>query len=149
MMNTRLITALNAAGISAYRLSKISGIPYTTINELTTGKKDINRRSAETIVKLSAALDCDPSVIMNPTFVMDGVSGTYSNVKYHWFRKENHMVLELDYSGEKFCIETPYRFCDSRKRRRYDYATELYIDAFIKEKHLSCAAEGAFKRRSF
>ncbi len=147
-MNARFINAMKEAGVTGYRLSKRSGIPYTTISELTTGKKDINRRSVETVFKLASALGCEPVAIMNPTYVMDGVSGTYRNAKYCWRRKEEHMLLEVDYSGENYLIETPYRFCDCSKRQRYDYATELYIDAFIKAKQFSNETEEIIKRRA-
>ena len=43
--------------ISKYRLSKISGVPFTTISEITTGKSKIKNCTGETLYKLSKALD--------------------------------------------------------------------------------------------
>ena len=43
--------------ISMYRLSKNSGIPYTTINDICSGKAQLEKCSAETVYKLSKELD--------------------------------------------------------------------------------------------
>lgn len=43
--------------ISKYRLSKISNIPYATLNDIVSGKAQLEKCSAETIYKLSQALD--------------------------------------------------------------------------------------------
>ena len=43
-MNEKFIAAVKKAGITGYKLSKKTGIPYTTISELLTGKKDINKK---------------------------------------------------------------------------------------------------------
>lgn len=43
--------------MSAYRLSKVSGIPYTTLNELLRGKTKIPNCTADTLYRLSKALD--------------------------------------------------------------------------------------------
>lgn len=39
--------------ISKYRLSRVSGVPYTTINDICTGKTRIEKCSAETIYKIA------------------------------------------------------------------------------------------------
>ena len=74
-MNVKFIAAVKKAGITGYKLSKKTGIPYTTISELLTGKKDINKKAAETVLRLAEAMDCSITDILNPVFVMDGVSG--------------------------------------------------------------------------
>lgn len=43
--------------MSAYRLSQISGIPYTTLNELLRGKTKIANCTADTPYRLSKALE--------------------------------------------------------------------------------------------
>ena len=52
-MNEKFIAAVKKAGITGYKLSKKTGIPYTTISELLTGKKDINKKAAETVLRLA------------------------------------------------------------------------------------------------
>ena len=42
--------------ITKYKLSKISGVPFTTISEITTGKSKIKNCTAETLYKLAKAL---------------------------------------------------------------------------------------------
>ena len=50
--------------MSKYQLSKISGIPKTTIMDICTGKSDIERCSAKTIYQLAKALNCSMEDIM-------------------------------------------------------------------------------------
>lgn len=42
--------------MSIYKLSKISGIPYTTVNDLVNERTDIKKINSETLYKLSTAL---------------------------------------------------------------------------------------------
>jgi DNA-binding Xre family transcriptional regulator len=43
--------------ISKYRLSKVSGVPYTTVSEITTGKTKIKNCTGENLYRLAKALD--------------------------------------------------------------------------------------------
>lgn len=55
---------LNQRNISKYQLSKISGVPKTTIMDICAGKSDIEKCSAKTIWQLAKALDCTMENIM-------------------------------------------------------------------------------------
>lgn len=54
MTITRL---LQEKGISRYRLSKISGVPWATLSDICSGKTKFERCSAATLSKLSKALE--------------------------------------------------------------------------------------------
>ena len=43
--------------LTKYRLSKLSGVPYTTISDICSGKAEMKKCSAETVYKLAKALD--------------------------------------------------------------------------------------------
>ena len=43
-------------GISISSLSRESGLPYSTVNELVNGKKKLGRCSAETVYRLAKAM---------------------------------------------------------------------------------------------
>jgi len=43
--------------LTKYKLSKISGVPFTTISEITTGKTKIKNCTGETLYRLAKALD--------------------------------------------------------------------------------------------
>jgi len=47
---------LKDKGLSRYKLSKLSGVPYATLNDLCTHKTKIAKCSAETLYKLANAL---------------------------------------------------------------------------------------------
>lgn len=59
-----LQTVLDQRKITKYHLSKISGVPKTTINDICSGKSEIERCSAKTVQQLAKALDCSMEDIM-------------------------------------------------------------------------------------
>ena len=48
---------LKEKGLSRYRLSKTSGVPWATLADICSGKTSLNRCNAQTLSKLSKALD--------------------------------------------------------------------------------------------
>jgi len=48
---------LRQKSLSKYKLSKISGVPFTIISEITTGKSKLKNCAAGTVYKLAKALD--------------------------------------------------------------------------------------------
>ena len=59
-----LQTYLDQRNITKYHLSKISGVPKTTIIDICSGKSDIEKCSAKTVYQLARALDCTMEDIM-------------------------------------------------------------------------------------
>ena len=60
-------------GITKYKLSKNSGIPHTTINDIFTGKTKIGNCSAETIYRLSKVLHLSMEELIEPVMKEDSV----------------------------------------------------------------------------
>lgn len=52
--------------MTKYRLSKNSGIPYTTLTDIISGKALLSKCSAETVYKLSQALDISMEDLLAP-----------------------------------------------------------------------------------
>lgn len=59
-----LQTYLDERNITKYYLSKISGVPKTTIIDICSGRSDIEKCSAKTVHQLAKALDCTMEDIM-------------------------------------------------------------------------------------
>ena len=57
---------MEAKSITKYRLAKDSGIPYTTINDICSGKARIERCSAETIYRISKELGVSMESLIEP-----------------------------------------------------------------------------------
>ena len=55
--------------MTKYRLSKLSRIPYTTINDICSGKADIKKCSADTIYRIAVALDVSMEELLEPYYV--------------------------------------------------------------------------------
>ena len=60
---------ITSKSISIYRLSQDSDIPYTTLSNIVSGKADLRKCTAETIYKLSVALDVPMEELLKPYFV--------------------------------------------------------------------------------
>ena len=52
----KVIQLINHKGLTKYRLSKASGIPHATINDICSGKTSIEKCSADTLYKISKVL---------------------------------------------------------------------------------------------
>ena len=55
---------LREKNMSMYRLSKISGVPKTTVIDICSGKSDIESCTAKTVMQLSRALGCTMEDLM-------------------------------------------------------------------------------------
>ena len=59
-----LQTVLDGKGMTKYRLSKISGIPKTTVIDICSGKSSIEGCTAKTVMLLARALGCSMEDLM-------------------------------------------------------------------------------------
>lgn len=57
VMKMTINELLKEKGMSRYSLSKISGIPWSTLSDICSGKTSLARCSAQTLQKLSSALE--------------------------------------------------------------------------------------------
>lgn len=64
---------MRSKGMTKYRLAKVSGVPYATINDLCNGKSNINKCSAETLYKIARTLD----VTMETILEADAIEKSY------------------------------------------------------------------------
>ena len=66
---------LDSRNITKYHLSKVSGVPKTTIIDICSGKSSLQKCSARTVQKLARALDCTMEFIMS----LDSTGTDYDN----------------------------------------------------------------------
>lgn len=59
-----LIKLIQEKGLSRYRLSKVSGVPWATLSDICSGKTKFERCSAATLSKLSKALEISMEELM-------------------------------------------------------------------------------------
>ena len=63
-MNVR--EALSKRQMSIYKLSKVSGVPYATCNDIVNGKASLEKCSAETVYKIANALNVSMEKLLEP-----------------------------------------------------------------------------------
>ena len=64
-MNEALVEIIDKSQKSIYKISKETGIPYTTLNELYNGKVSVNKVATETAYRLAVYLDMALDAILN------------------------------------------------------------------------------------
>ena len=108
--------------ISRYRLSKTSGIPYTTITDICSGKAKLEKCSAETIYKLAKSFDVTMEELLEPCFEQRSSFELYKSNVCH----------ELKEKGDiQFVIDT---LENNKVRMLYDkgwYVESLYLLAML------------------
>lgn len=65
-MNLQL--ALNQRNMSMYYLSKISGVPKTTVIDICAGRSSLEKCSAKTVLLLAKALNCTMEELLEPDY---------------------------------------------------------------------------------
>ena len=114
--------ALKQKNMSVYRLAKMSEVPYSTVNDICTGKAQLEKCSAETIYRLAQALDVSMEELLAPCFLK---RSSFENFK----STVCHRVKEL--GDIDFIAET----LESREIRAYYdrkwYPESLYLLAML------------------
>ena len=102
--------------ITKYRLSKLSDIPYTTINDICNGKTDIKKCSAETVYKISKAL--------GTTFEDIFLSESHKESNFELFKSNTcHRLKKL--GDRQFILELL-----SNQKIRSLYKRKMYPESF-------------------
>ncbi|MCR5824121.1 MAG: helix-turn-helix transcriptional regulator [Lachnospiraceae bacterium] len=103
-MNDNFKQTVLESNKSLYEISAGSGVPYTTINQLFNGKRDINKIAAETASKLALFFDKSIYDILNDIDYIEGIQGNIGHIRYLWGSDEQGTFLEILPPGE-----TPYK----------------------------------------
>lgn len=99
-------------GISKYSLSKVSGVPWSTLSDIFSGKTDLNRCSVKTLSKLSKVLEMPIEEIIeleietkkdknggkpkDKSYLETNLSGTLNEALKAYLQGEKEDVLHLD-----------------------------------------------------
>jgi plasmid maintenance system antidote protein VapI len=119
MMISDLIKQKN---VSKYSLSKRSGIPYTTVSDICSGRAQLEKCSAETIYKLSKELGVSMETLLDPCFAKRSSFDLFkSNVC--------HRVKQL--GDVEFIIETLKNDDICKYYQRKWYPESLYLLAML------------------
>lgn len=94
MQNNNFNQIVAISGKTLYKVSKETGIPYTILSELSTGKKSINNVTSETVYKLSLYFSCSMQDILNPISI-GNIEGIYNGFKYKWTANEDKITVQI------------------------------------------------------
>ena len=129
--------------ITVYKLSKKSGVPYSTVRDISCGKTGIEKCSGETLYKLAQALD-----ITIERLIEDAVE---YRPGFEWYKSQTcHMVKDM--GDIDFIIDTLENDRITKLWNKKWYAECLYllgmIDSLSRENNLPICIEYAEMRRA-
>ncbi len=67
-----LQSALIQRNMSMYHLSKISGVPKTTVIDICAGRSSLEKCSAKTVLLIAKALNCTMEELLEPDYDING-----------------------------------------------------------------------------
>ena len=82
--------------MSRYRLAKTSGIPYTTITDICSGKARLEKCSAETIYKLAKSLKVPMEELLAPCFEQRSDFELYKSNVCHELKEKGDIQFVID-----------------------------------------------------
>ena len=142
MNNMNFIKIIKDKNISMYRLSKNTGIPYTTINEIYNGKIDINKCSVDTVQKLALEFHVSITELLNPIYYLENVHGQYKNIKYIWKKSESgNMNLEFYDNNKKIILDGEAKYVTPDAKKLANICAEILIEQYFKKKEMEAQME--------
>ena len=83
--------------ITRYRLSKRSGVPYTTITDILSGKAQLEKCTAETIYRISKVLGVSMENLIEPCFDKRGDFELFKSNTCHRLKElgDIEFIIEL------------------------------------------------------
>ena len=82
-MAPTIAEVMQEKGITRYRLSKESGVPWATLSDIYNGKTKLEKCEAGTVRKLASALDMTVEEVLDlETGIITTISGKPSNPEY-------------------------------------------------------------------
>ena len=82
--------------ISRYRLSKNSGVPYTTITDIISGKAQLEKCAAETIYKIAKELGVPMETLLEPCFETRSSFELYKSNVCHQVKEKGDIQFIID-----------------------------------------------------
>ncbi len=134
-MNEKLKEIIDNSKKSLYKISKETGLPYTTLNELYNEKLSVNKVMAESVYKLAVNLDVNISDILNTVSLMDGYSGKYNGYSFKWKQEDDGTSLYIKINDQFTKIHTEKAILiEGNANKKKQMITEVLLDAYDQEK---------------
>lgn len=134
---------LREKNLSRYQLSKISGIPWSTLTDICSGRTRLARCSGETLSKLSAALDIPMEQLMTMTveqrqtpdgkpgdrsYLEKGLPASLQKALDEYLQGEKKQVSYLDCLwGELYGAINSNQWSNAITQEQADYLREKYL----------------------
>lgn len=133
-MNENFKTYVRKTKKSIYKISKETGIPYTTLNELMNDKSHINQITSETTCKLCLYFDCSPQDLLDDFPLLQNSSGKYLGLRYQWHQTKDGIEFHVEDNNEDIVL-TKLKMMVPNKYHYYQHEIpELLIETYLEDK---------------
>lgn len=122
--------------MSIYRLSKSSGVPYATCNDIVNGKARLEKCSSETVYKLAHALGVPMEDLLAPCFIKRSNFENFKSTICHRLKALGDIDFIIDIV-EKDSIRTYY----NQKWYPESFYLLAMIDYLCRENNLSLCSD--------
>ncbi len=133
-MNDSVKRYIAESGKSIYKISKETGIPYTTLSELMHDKSHVNQIASETVCKLCLYFCCSYSDLLDDFPFLNNSSGRYKGVRYLWKQTSRGIELHIDDKKTDVILATLRRMVPSKYSYYQHEIPELLIDTYLEDK---------------
>lgn len=113
---------LQERNMSVYRLAKVSALPYATVNDICSGKAQLEKCSAETVYRIARALEVSMEELLAPCFHKRSSFENFKSAVCHRVRELGDIGFIMD-TLESGDIRTYYK--------RKWYPESLYLLAML------------------
>ncbi len=135
-MNEKYKNFICASKLSLYKLSKETGIPYTTLNELMNDKKSINNIASETVFKLCLYFKCQQKDLLNDFCLLDNCQGNYKGTKYQWKSVRDSNELHIYDNNRDITLLRLNKMIPNAYHEYRVGITEIMIDEYKNQKEM-------------
>ena len=133
-MNDRFKQYAGDSGKSIYRISRETGIPYTTLSELMNDKSHINNITSETVCKLGMYFGCEPQELLDAFPLLDNAKGKYLGIRYQWRQAADGIEFHINDGDDDIILARLKAMIPERYRYYQSSIPELFIETYLDDK---------------
>ena len=91
--------------LTRYQLSRMTGIPYTTINDICRGKADLKKCNADTVYRIAKALEVSMEDLLEPYLVERPDFDLFKSNVCHRLKKMGDLDFLIDLLESEIIVE--------------------------------------------
>lgn len=143
---TALSRMMKDQKLSYRTLSEKSGVPYTTLHDVVSGKHKISNIGLKTAKDLADALRILPEELLDLEWNLNGRNVVSDmGIPFCWKEQRNRLFVEFDFDGKRYSMRVLSPCLYESRKYLYDRAAGWMIDDVINDVKYAGNMEAAIK----